>query len=164
MTNVNETECYSTHLTTFAGGCIVSPSPINWDYVFSNADLIRNKMIYLTISCVLLIYLLSTVYARHKDKNDLEKRGVNPLDVNYNEDQYSYEIFVFTGHRKDSQTRSKVQFVMNDDDNDETKVRTFSHSHRRIFQRDGVDELVMTVPELVNISLCFNDCIRVSPL
>ncbi|CAF4417841.1 unnamed protein product, partial [Adineta steineri] len=30
LTNMYETECLSTHLTTFAGGFIVLPAPINW--------------------------------------------------------------------------------------------------------------------------------------
>ncbi|CAF4200745.1 unnamed protein product, partial [Adineta steineri] len=37
LTNLYETECLSTHLTTFAGGFIVLPAPINWSYVFANA-------------------------------------------------------------------------------------------------------------------------------
>ncbi|CAF4436052.1 unnamed protein product, partial [Adineta steineri] len=49
LTNHFETECLSTHLTSFAGGFIVLPEPINWSYVFANAGFMKNKTIYLTI-------------------------------------------------------------------------------------------------------------------
>ncbi|CAF4408925.1 unnamed protein product, partial [Adineta steineri] len=38
LTNMYETECLSTHLTTFAGGFIVLPAPINWSHLFSTAN------------------------------------------------------------------------------------------------------------------------------
>ena len=41
LTNHYETECFSTHLTTFAGGFIVLPEPINWNYVFANAGFLQ---------------------------------------------------------------------------------------------------------------------------
>ncbi len=72
--------------------------------------------------------------------------GVAALADNYKNDQYCYEIIVFTGHRKDSGTKSKVQFIVSGDF-DETKVRTFSDSNRKIFQRGGIDAFVMTVPK-----------------
>jgi polycystin 1L2 len=146
LTNHNETECYSTHLTTFAGGFLVLPSPINWNYVFANSDFKRNLTIYLTIICISILYMVLTIYARYKDKKDVEKLGVRILNDNYVEDQYCYEIIVLTGHRKDSGTKSKVQFVICGVE-DETKVRTFSHSNREIFQRGGIDAFIMTVPK-----------------
>ncbi|CAF4453591.1 unnamed protein product, partial [Adineta steineri] len=48
LTNHYETECLSTHLTSFAGAFIVLPEPINWSYVFANAGFMKNKTIYLT--------------------------------------------------------------------------------------------------------------------
>ena len=107
MTNHDETECYSTHLTTFAGGFIVLPSPINWNYVFANAQFNKNKTIYLTVICISILYLLLIVYSRHKDKKDVEKLGVTSLCDNYGEDAYCYELIVFTGHRKDAGTKSE---------------------------------------------------------
>jgi len=147
LTNHNENECYSTHLTTFAGGFIVLPSPINWNYVFTNADFNKNKTIYLTVIVISIVYLLLIIYSRYKDKKDIEKLGVISLNDNYKEDKYCYEIIVLTGHRKDAGTKSKVQFVICGD-MDETKVRTFSSSsNRKIFQRSGMDAFVMTVPK-----------------
>ncbi|UJR16137.1 hypothetical protein I4U23_003048 [Adineta vaga] len=145
-TNHHESECFSTHLTTFAGGFLVLPAPINWNYVFANADFNKNKTIYLTVICISILYLLLILYARYKDKKDIQKLGVTALTDNYKEDQYCYQILVFTGHRKDSGTKSKVHFIIAGNE-DETTVRTFTDPHRQIFQRGGIDAFVMTVPK-----------------
>jgi len=73
LTNHYQTQCFSTHLTTFAGGFLVLPAPINWNYVFANADFTKNKTIYLTVICVCVIYLVLVIYARFEDKKDVEK-------------------------------------------------------------------------------------------
>ena len=113
LTNYDQTQCFSTHLTTFAGGFIVLPSPINWNYVFVNADFMKNKTVYLTVICVSVLYVLLAIYARHKDKKDLEKLRVIALPDNHQSDHYLYQIIVFTGHRKNSGTKSKVRFEEN---------------------------------------------------
>lgn len=38
--------------------------------------------------------------------------GVTPLPDNQGVDQYFYQIIVFTGHRKDADTESKVRFII----------------------------------------------------
>jgi hypothetical protein len=73
LTNYNETQCFSTHLTNFAGGFMILPAPVNWNYVFANSDLSQNQIIYLTVICVSVIYLISIIFARFKDKKDIEK-------------------------------------------------------------------------------------------
>jgi polycystin 1L2 len=108
LTNHNQTQCFSTHLTTFAGGFGILPVPVNWSYVFANADFMKNKTIYLTVICVSVIYILLMIYARFKDKKDLQKLGVTPLPDNHKCDQYFYQIILFTGQRKDAGTKSKV--------------------------------------------------------
>ncbi|CAF5017167.1 unnamed protein product, partial [Rotaria sp. Silwood1] len=76
LTKHYQTQCFSTYLTTFASGFIVLPAPINWNYVFANVDFMKNKTVYLTIICIFLLYILLIIYARYKDKKDLEKLGV----------------------------------------------------------------------------------------
>ena len=71
----------------------------------------KNKTIYLTIISISILYLLLVIYARYKDKKDLEKLGVTPLLDNHKSDQYFYQIIVFTGQRKDAGTKSKVRFT-----------------------------------------------------
>ena len=109
LTNHYQTECFSTHLTSFAGGFIVLPSPINWSYVFTHLDFARNKTVYLTVIIISLLYIILMIYARLKDKTDLEKLGVTPLPDNIKSDQYFYQILVFTGQRIHAGTESKVK-------------------------------------------------------
>ena len=146
LTNHNETQCFSTHLTTFAGGFLILPTPVNWNYVFANAGFIRNKTIYLTVICVSTIYLILMIFARFKDRQDMEKLGVTPLPDNHKCDEYFYQIIVFTGQRKEAGTKSKVHFVLSGDD-DGTQIRTLADPHRKIFQRGGIDAFVMAVPK-----------------
>ena len=109
LTNHDQTQCFSTHLTTFAGGFVILPVPVNWSYVFANADFMKNKTIYLTVICVSVIYIMLMIYARFKDKKDIAKLGVTPLPDNHKSDQYFYQIIVFTGQRKDAGTKSNVR-------------------------------------------------------
>ncbi|CAM4949155.1 unnamed protein product [Rotaria socialis] len=145
-TNHYQTQCLSTHLTTFASGFIVLPAPVNWNYVFANADFARNKTVYITLICVLVLYILFIIFARYKDKKDLERLGVTPLPDNHNFDQYFYQILVFTGHRRNAGTKSRVHFIVAGD-NDETQIRTFADPQRKILQRGGIDAFIMAVPK-----------------
>ncbi|UJR06650.1 hypothetical protein I4U23_010936 [Adineta vaga] len=153
LTNHYQTQCYSTHLTTFAGGFIILPSPIDWSYVFANADFMKNKTIYLTVICVCVIYVTLIVYARFYDKKDLEKLGVTVLPDNYKEDQYFYQIIVFTGQRKNAGTKSNVHFVIHGNDND-TQIRTFADPHRQILQRGGIDAFLVGVRKPLGLLNC----------
>jgi hypothetical protein len=146
LTNHDYTQCFSTHLTTFAGGFVVLPEPINWNYIFTNADFMKNKTVYLTVICISIIYLILIIYARFKDKKDVEKLGVTPLPDNHRSDEYFYQIIIFTGQRKDAGTQSKVHFILSGDKN-ETYVRTFADPHRQILQRGGIDAFIMAVPK-----------------
>jgi hypothetical protein len=60
-------------LTTFAGSFVALPAPVNWDYVFANADFLKNKTIYLTVISVGVLYLILLIVARVRDKNDIDK-------------------------------------------------------------------------------------------
>ncbi|CAF3897839.1 unnamed protein product [Rotaria sordida] len=150
LTNLYQTQCFSNHLTKFAGGFHIILQSVNWNYVFANADFVKNKTIYLTVISVFVIYSILIIYARYKDKKDLEKLGVTPLPDNHQSDQYYYQIIVFTGQRKDAGTKSKVHFVLSGNDY-ETQIRTFADSHRKIFQRGGIDAFIMAVPKSLGL-------------
>ncbi|CAF4233329.1 unnamed protein product, partial [Rotaria magnacalcarata] len=79
---------------------------------------------------------LLIIFARYKDKKDLERLGVTPLPDNHKFDQYFYQILVFTGHRRNAGTKSRVHFIVAGED-DETQIRTFADPQRRILQRGG---------------------------
>ncbi|UJR19382.1 hypothetical protein I4U23_022512 [Adineta vaga] len=151
-----QTECFSTHLTKFASGYLILPEMIDWKFVLANAEFYQNKTIYLTVITVTTIYIILMIYARKKDKKDLEKLGVTPLSDNQSSDHYYYQLIVFTGQRKDSGTTSKVHFVLYGDKNI-TRIRTFSDSQRKIFQRGGIDSFIMSVPK----SLGLLNCLRI---
>ena len=53
---------------------------------------------------------------------------------------------MFTGHRKDAGTKSKVHFIVAGDDN-ETRVRTLADPQRSILNRGGIDAFIMAVPK-----------------
>ena len=115
LTDYKQTQCFSPHLTTFAGGFIVLPSPINWSYVFANAGFLKNRTVYLVVIGICAIYVLLTIYARYQDKKDLETLQITLMPDNYKLDEYFYEITVFTGHRKDSGSKSKVKLQFSED-------------------------------------------------
>ncbi|CAF1545398.1 unnamed protein product, partial [Adineta steineri] len=150
LTNLYETECLSTHLTSFAGGFIVLPAPINWSYVFANADFSKNKTVYLTMIITSIIYIILMIYARFKDKEDIEKLGVTPLADNNKSDHYYYQILVFTGQRTNAGTDSKVYFVLSGE-NDQTHTRLFADPHRKLFQRGGINSFIIAVPKSLGL-------------
>ncbi|CAF0785734.1 unnamed protein product [Adineta steineri] len=150
LTNLYKTECLSTHLTTFAGGFIVLPAPINWSYVFANADFMKNKTVYITMIITSILYIVLLIYARFKDKKDFEKLGVTPLADNNKSDHYYYQILVFTGQRTNAGTDSKVYFVLSGE-NDQTHIRLFSDPHRKIFQRGGINSFIIAVPKSLGL-------------
>lgn len=95
-------------MKTFASSLVFLPKAIDWQYVFANANFTKNKTIYLTVIFVSVIYIILMIFARYKDRKDLEKLGVTPLADNHRDDQYFYQILVFTGQRNNAGTNSKV--------------------------------------------------------
>ena len=144
--------CASSHLTEFAGGWLVLPASINFEYVWANASFEKNLNIYLTIIVILVLYVLVGVWARFMDIKDAKKIGIAVLDDNDPLDHYFYEVTVFTGAGIQAETESKVSLVVAGDE-DETQVRLLQAKNRRSFRRDGIDTFIMSVPRcLGNLS------------
>jgi magnesium-transporting ATPase (P-type) len=108
LTNHNRTQCFSTHLTSFASSFLVLPNPINWNYVFANANFLKNKTLYITIIIIIIIFLFIAIYARHLDNKDNQKLEVTILSDNQSNDKYLYQMVVFTGIWKNAGTTAKV--------------------------------------------------------
>ncbi|KAL3876324.1 hypothetical protein ACJMK2_034186 [Sinanodonta woodiana] len=144
LTSTRGTHCYTSHLTTFAGGWAVAPNNIDWNFVFSNMDFYKNPTIYVTMMVITVVYIAAVIWARHQDKQDLTKLGLAPLLDNDARDKYYYEIMVSTGMRKDAGTHSKVHFILSGEE-EETDVRTFTDTKRKIFQRGSTDGFLMSV-------------------
>ena len=111
-TNTSFVCCQTTHLTEFAGGFLVLPEPIDFEYVFSNASFEKNPFVYATVIALTSLYVVLGILCFHMDRKDNRKIGISVLpghDVDLNsESTYFYEIIFHTGLRKDAGTDSKV--------------------------------------------------------
>ncbi|UJR10866.1 hypothetical protein I4U23_015053 [Adineta vaga] len=150
LTDHFRTQCYSTHLSTFAGGFIVLPKPINWNYVFANADFVKNKTIYLTIIVVVVLLIILSVYARYLDNKDKQQFGTTILPNKQQNNQYFYQMVVFTGVRGHAGTTAKVHFILSGDDY-ETDPYTLMDSKRKILQRGSIDSFIFGVPKSLGL-------------
>lgn len=81
-TNETHTVCESDHLTEFAGGFIVLPNPIDFNYVFANASFTRNPIIYSTVIFLTCLYILLAIICVYADKHDEKKTQINVLKDN----------------------------------------------------------------------------------
>ena len=52
---------------------MVAPNKLDWNFIFSNADFLKNPTLYVTEILILILYIIAMVWARRKDKEDLEK-------------------------------------------------------------------------------------------
>ena len=75
------------------------PPTINFDYVWANADFMRNPTIYATVIVCVCLFILLAVFARIMDIRDNNRLGLNLLPDNEPNNSYCYEIIVFTGNR-----------------------------------------------------------------
>jgi hypothetical protein len=107
-TNLTQTHCSSNHLTAFAGGLVLLPSKINFQYAFSHPSPIHNPFIYSTIILITCVYILFALWARWMDLRDLKKMNITFMEDNHSSDSYFYELIVFTGDKEESGTNSKV--------------------------------------------------------
>ena len=107
-TDLEKAHCSSNHLTSFAGGLVVLPSAINFEYVWANASFLKNPLVYSTCIVVTFLYFIFAIWARIMDKRDVEKLNIVTLNDNLPHESYFYELMVFTGNRKESATNSKV--------------------------------------------------------
>ena len=98
-------------MTTFAGALDILPPKIDFNFAFANSAFIANKTIYLTVIILFALYIVSSIWGRFMDRQDYLKIGVTPLIDNKPEDDYFYEIIVFTGNRINAGTDSKVHLI-----------------------------------------------------
>lgn len=71
-------------MTTFAGGWVVVPNTIDWNFVFSNMDFFKNPTLYITEIVIFVVYIVTVIWARYKDKKDLEMVGYLCATVSLN--------------------------------------------------------------------------------
>jgi len=94
--NSTHTVCLASHLTDFAGGWVVLPPKIDFDYVWQNASFTQNPTIYATVIALISFYILAAMLCIYFDRKDALKIGYTILPVKNQENKYYYEIIVFT--------------------------------------------------------------------
>ncbi|XP_067671591.1 polycystin-1-like [Haliotis asinina] len=149
LSNSRFTRCLCNHLTAFASGVFTPPNSINFNTVFNNlgTKLLDNNAVLITLCVIFFLYIVCVIWARRKDKRDVERWGVAPLADNVLADKYFYQITVFTGMRSGAGTRSRVSFVLSGDDAD-TGVRDMADEKgTKVFNRGSVNQFVMGVSE-----------------
>ncbi|CAF4146098.1 unnamed protein product, partial [Rotaria sp. Silwood1] len=72
-TNHYQTQCFSTHLTKFAGGWIVIPKSLDWKYMKENAQFEQNKTIYATLITIDSLFIFIFIFAAMKDRKYVKK-------------------------------------------------------------------------------------------
>ena len=53
------------------------PNPISWSYAFTSVDFSREKIVYLTIICAAVVYLVMMIWARLKDSKSAQKEDLS---------------------------------------------------------------------------------------
>ena len=108
-TNLEQTHCLSNHLTSFAGGLVILPSDINFQYVFTNPELVKSLLVIIFIILITCIYILFAIWSRYMDIQDEKKMNLVLLNDTNPSDSYFYEVIAFTGNKSESGTQSKVK-------------------------------------------------------
>ncbi|XP_065660262.1 uncharacterized protein LOC136084073 isoform X2 [Hydra vulgaris] len=133
------TKCKCTHLTSF-GGLFVAPNPIRKPTL----GMLKNGYVLtVTVAIAIVMWIVGLIFCRRMDKKDFSKIGVCPLLDNRDEDNYMYQIIVYTGNRKDAGTESNIFFTVAGNMGD-SEVRRLKGSERKCFQRSGCDMFIMT--------------------
>ncbi|XP_071814843.1 polycystin family receptor for egg jelly-like isoform X3 [Apostichopus japonicus] len=140
-----KTDCACNHLTLFGGGFSIPINSIDLsDSAFTKLD--ENPVVFAFLLACLCVYAVIVVWARKKDKRDLEKTGVTPLPDNDPRDKFMFEVTVFTGFKGKAGTTAKVSINITGDRR-ETGPRPFLDKKRKVFQQGGVDSFLLSTPE-----------------
>ena len=108
--NLTHTHCSSSHLTQFAGGFVVLPPAIDFNYVFAHSSFLQNPTIYSTIIALATLYVILAIISRYFDTQDQKKIGLTNLANSL--DEYKYEVTIFTGNRFNAGTNSNVSILL----------------------------------------------------
>lgn len=148
-TNITHTHCLSSHLSEFAGGFVVLPPAVDFNYAFANASFSRNALIYSLVIAFILIYIIVGLWCYYMDRLDRKKTRINLLADNKLDEDYYYEIIVYTGNRKNASTDSNVSFILygSKDETDERRLETIGDKkdRKKQLKRGGIDSYIMSV-------------------
>ncbi|XP_047736408.1 polycystic kidney disease protein 1-like 2 [Hyalella azteca] len=144
-TTLNRVRCFCNHLTSFGSDFFVPPNTIDFSAAFSDlgGKLADNYAVLLTICILLGAYVILGVWARYKDRQDVKKWGVTPLEDNLESEKFLYLITVSTGMQAKSGTSSNIFFSVAGD-KDQTGVRKLSDGKRKYLSRSSQVRYVVT--------------------
>lgn len=108
-TNHFQTQCFSTHLTTFAAGFLVLPAPVHLDRVFIETNFTKTKTLYMTAACKFTIYCVFDSSACIKDRH----KSITYSSGSFAFDQYLHQIFLIIDQKKRTVTQSRVSLSIN---------------------------------------------------
>jgi hypothetical protein len=166
-TNLEKTHCLSNHLTSFAGGLVILPSEINYQYVFTDPELVKSLLLVIFIILITCIYILFAIWSRFMDIQDEKKMNLVLLKDNDKKDSYFYEFIVFTGTKSESGTQSKVLLLISyrfygfnpliipktkkvyvniNGDFNETGIRCLNEGYeKRVLKQSSIDSFLINV-------------------
>jgi hypothetical protein len=138
--NIMYSHCSSTHLTEFAGGLVVLPSKIDFNYAFKNASINKNPIIYATVFSALALFALVLIFTLFMDKRDKKKIGMSLIE---NENgNYFYEVIFFTGLKREAGTDSNVELAIFAQNNESSLIK-LQDDKRKCFRRGGIDSFII---------------------
>jgi len=146
-TTPNSTSCSTTHLSSFGGGGIIAkPNTIDFAKAFAGfSNIGENPTVFATTLSIIGVYFLLLAYCRYKDKKDLEKIEVFPLEDNHPSDAYLYEIGVQTGFVRGAGTTADVFIILNGALG-ETSPRKLKNPNRKCFNKSETDSFLLSTP------------------
>lgn len=141
----NKMTCLCNHLTSFGSDFFVPPNTIDFGSAFSDlgGKLADNYAVLLTICLMIGFYIAIGVWAHYKDKQDVKKWGVTPLEDNLENEKYLYMITVSTGMQAKSGTSSNIFFNLSGE-RDQTGVRKLTDGKRKHLSRGSQVRYVAT--------------------
>ncbi|KAI8504762.1 hypothetical protein Bbelb_178800 [Branchiostoma belcheri] len=146
LTNANITHCFCDHLTAFGSDFqfFVAPNSLNILKALQGFNNIsENPAVVIAISVIVGIYLLMVLWARWKDRKDVEKVGATVLGSSPGGGCSVYQVVVFTGARANAGTTAKVT-VMFYGDTGESGPHELDDPRRMTFCTGGVDSFLVT--------------------
>ncbi|OWF47600.1 Polycystic kidney disease and receptor for egg jelly-related protein [Mizuhopecten yessoensis] len=145
ITTPEVTVCMTNHLTSFGGDFAVPPNTIDFTNVWAKfKNLNENAAVFSTVISLMGLYIILLIWARYKDKKDVQKWGASPLDDNLPTDNYHYQVTVQTGVRKLAATNSEVSFILSGEESD-TGVRRLYDGQRKTFVRGSIMNYILSV-------------------
>ncbi|XP_060067156.1 uncharacterized protein LOC132547416 [Ylistrum balloti] len=145
LTTPEVTVCMTNHLTSFGGDFAVPPNTIDFTNVWAKfKNLNENAAVFSTVISLIGLYIIIMIWARYKDKKDIQKWGASPLDDNLPTDNYHYQVTVQTGVRKLAATNSAVSFILSGEECD-TGVRRLYDGRRKTFVRGSIMNYILSV-------------------